>query len=199
MRHNLTLKDMNTSCPHLSFWGGSPRPDIPHVHAQFPISWAEGEALVHLGRWSGQWNARIKFLLGHFLTSFNQIFWAFILHLFWLSSVTDFSGISQCANQQEEGQQNWTSNDQGQLHMRSLELCSLSSAPLLITACVFPVEWKGASVGLENYTCVDLQSKCVIYGKSMVLNAKKILWWKLLSFVVLDLFSTTYLIIYYPH
>lgn len=55
--HNLTLKDLNTSCPHLSFWGGSPRPDIPHVHAEFPISWAEGEALVHQGRWSdlGQW------------------------------------------------------------------------------------------------------------------------------------------------
>lgn len=60
-----------------------------------------------------------------------------------LSSVTDFSGISQCANQQEEGQQNWTSNDQGQLHLRSLILCSLASAPLLITAHVFPVEWKG--------------------------------------------------------
>lgn len=144
----------------------------------------------------------LNFYWGVFWPAFiyaYQIFWGLILHLSQLSSVTDFSGISQCANQQEEGRQNWTSNDQGQLHLRSLILCSLSSAPLLITARVFPVEWKGATVGLENDTCVDSQSKCVIYGKSVVLNAKRILWWELLSFVVVDLFSTTYLIIYYPH
>ena len=64
-----------------------------------------------------------------------------------LSSVTDFSGISQYANQQEEGQQNWTSDDQGQLHLRSLVLCSLATAPLLITAHVFPVEWKWVCCG----------------------------------------------------
>lgn len=54
--------------------------------------------------------------------------------------------------------------------MRCLKLCSLSSAPLLITARVYPVEWKGAFVGLENYTYVDLQSQCVTYGKSVVLK-----------------------------
>lgn len=81
-----------------------------------------------------------------------------------LSSVTDFSGISHCANQQEEGQQNWISNDQGQLHLRSLILCSLASAPLLITAHVFPVEWKGATVGLENYTCVIRKANVLYMG-----------------------------------
>lgn len=73
-----------------------------------------------------------------------QFFWALILHLSWLPSVRDFSGISQCANQQEEGQQNWTSNDQGLLRLRSLIFCSLASAPLSLTAHIMPVEWKGA-------------------------------------------------------
>lgn len=119
-----------------------------------------------------------------------HFFWALILHLSWLSSVTNFSGISQCANQQEEGQQNWTSNDQGQLHLRSLILCSLASAPLLLTAHIFPVEWKGA-VGVENDSFVISQSECILFGKSVLLNAKEILWWKKLSFVVVDLFTIT--------
>lgn len=155
-------------------------------------TWGDGLALE-----DGLGSTRIKFLLGCFLTSFNLFIWNFL--------GPDFSSFLTCPVllisvgflnvliSRKRGSRNWTSNDQGQLHLRSLILCSLASAPLLITAHVFPVEWKGATVGLENYTCVDSQSKCIICGKSVVLNAKKILLWKLLSFVVLDLFSTTYL------
>lgn len=81
-----------------------------------------------------------------------QISWALILHLSWLSSVADCGGISQCTNRQEEGQQNWTSNDQGQLHLRSLIFCSLSSAPLL-TAHVFSVRVEGGCCRSGKYLC----------------------------------------------
>lgn len=147
--------------------------DLPghtsHTNTQFPIPWAEGEALVHLGRWSdlGTMACEIPALnlyQGVFwpaLIHAHQVFWAFILHLSQLFSVTDFSGISQCADQQEGGAAELDFSDQGQLHLRSLTLCSLSSAPLLITAHVFPAECKGVTVSLENDACVDLQSKCV--------------------------------------
>lgn len=81
-----------------------------------------------------------------------QILRALILHLSRLSSVADCSGISQCADRQEEGQQNWTSNDQGQLHLRSLIFCSFSSAPLL-TAPVFSVWVEGGCYGSGKYLC----------------------------------------------
>lgn len=68
--HNLTFMGLSTSCPYLSFWGGSPQPDLP-LRAQFPILRIEQEALVHLGRCSGLLRTSIKFLLWHFLTSFN--------------------------------------------------------------------------------------------------------------------------------
>lgn len=122
--------------------------------------WGDGLTLDN-----GLWNTSIEFIPGCFLTSFNLCisnFWAFILHLCQLFSVTDFSGISQCADQQEGGAAELDFSDQGQLHLRSLTLCSLSSVPLLITAHVFPAECKGVTVSLENDACVDLQSKCVM-------------------------------------
>lgn len=42
---------------YLSFRGRSPRTDVPHLPAQFPISWADGEPQVHVGKRSdlGGW------------------------------------------------------------------------------------------------------------------------------------------------
>lgn len=115
--NDLTCKDLKTPCPHHAFWGESPGADISHIHPQFPIPWAEGKSLGASGEmaWLRTIACEIPELnlyQGVFwpaLIYAYQIFWAFIVHLSQLFSVTDFSGISQCADQQEEGQQNWTS------------------------------------------------------------------------------------------
>lgn len=150
----------------------------------------------------GLWNTTIEFMQGCFLTSFN-------------SCTSNFLGLhfasfpaAQCYWFQWDFSMCWSAgrgaaaldfSDQGQLHLRSLTLCSLSSAPLLITAHVFPAECKGLTVSLENDACVDSQSKCVVMGSLWCSILKGFLSWKLLSFVVLHLFSTTYLILYCPH
>lgn len=164
---DLTLEDLKTVCPHHSFWGGSPR--ISHKHS---VSHSVGRrgSLGALGEMVWPWTMAceipaLNLYQGVFwpaLIYAYQISWAFILHLSQLFSVTDFSGISQCADQQEGGAAELDFSDQGQLHLRSLTLCSLSSAPLLITAHVFPAECKGVTVSLENDACVDLQSKRVM-------------------------------------
>lgn len=61
---NLTFMGLSPSCPHLSFWGGSPQPDLLLCMLSFPFH-------AHLGRCPGLLRTSIKFLLWHFLTSFN--------------------------------------------------------------------------------------------------------------------------------
>lgn len=112
-------------------------------------------------------NTRTEFIPGCFLTSFNLCISNFPgLHC------TSFPAV-QCYWFQWDFSMCWSAgrgaaeldfSDQGQLHLRSLTLCSLSSAPLLITAHVFPAECKGVTVSLENDACVDSQSKCVVMG-----------------------------------
>lgn len=117
--------------------------------------------------WTSLLNTRTEFIPGCFLTSFNLC-------------ISNFPGLHcasfpavQCYWFQWDFSMCWSAgrgaaeldfSDQGQLHLRSLTLCSLSSAPLLITAHVFPAECKGVTVSLENDACVDSQSKCVVMG-----------------------------------
>lgn len=114
--NDLSLKDLKTPCPHHSFRGGSPRADISHKCSVSHCLGRRGSPAAS-GEMLWPWTTaceipELNLYRGVFwpaLMYAYQILWAFILHLSQLFSVTDFSGISQCADQQEEGQQNWTS------------------------------------------------------------------------------------------
>lgn len=142
---------------HLRIW----RPHVPTI-LSFPFPGQKGKPPCCI--WgdaltldNSLWNTRIEFIPGCFLTSFNLCISNFVgLHF------ASFPAV-QCYWFQWDFSMCWSAgrgaaqldfSDQGQLHLRSLTLCSLSSATLLITAHVFPAECKGVTVSLEDDACV---------------------------------------------
>lgn len=160
---------------------------------------------MHLGRWSdlGRWPVKYQhwIYIECFLTSFNLCISNFLgLHFASLLAVQCYWfqwDFSMCWSAGRRGSRTGLQWSRTAAFEKLNTLLPFICTSLNNSSCFSSWVWGGYCESGKWCLCWFAKQTC--YGRSVVFNTKRVLSWKLLSFVVLDLFSTIYLILYYPH